>query len=137
MSNSTTCYEIVAVAYKSTSPSFIMKIDPYNHEERYKEWKAQVLIEGISDISKENSDLILIYLHDMEHGLNISSTNKKGCRSYIRLNTLREKMVFFSKKFKELYDLEDIAKIGEEQLMLFVDLKHKCLYLKHNFLIHE
>jgi len=102
-----------------------MKIDPYNHEKRYKTWKVQVLISEIPDISKENSDLILRYLYDMEHGLNISSTNKKGCRSYIRLNTLREKMVFFSRKFKELYDLENITKISEEQLMLFFSQMRK------------
>ena len=52
-----------------------MKIDPYNHEERYKKWKAQVVISGIPNISKKNSDLILRYLYDMEHGINVSSTN--------------------------------------------------------------
>ena len=57
-----------------------MKIDPYNHEEKYKKWYARVSKEGIPDISKENSDLILQYLDDMEHGLNVSIASVKGGR---------------------------------------------------------
>ena len=76
-----------------------MKIDPYNHEKRYKEWKEAVLKTGIPNISKQDSKLILQYINDMEHGINVSSKSPKGCRSYIRLNTLRGKMRFFSMKF--------------------------------------
>jgi integrase len=95
-----------------------MKIDPYKDKERYFNWKEKVK-DGIPEISKFNSDIILIYLDNMEHGINISSTNKKGCRSYIRLNTLREKMVFFSKKFKEKYNLDRIIDIKEDDLIKF------------------
>jgi len=102
-----------------------MKIDPYNHEQRYKKWKAQVLVSGIPNITKQNSDLILQYLEDMEHGINISHSNKKGARSYIRLNTLREKMGFFSRKFKELFDLDEITQIKEEQVLLFFSQMRK------------
>jgi len=49
-----------------------MKIDPYHHEKRYKEWKAQISNKGIPNISKKNSDIILQYLNDMEHDLNVS-----------------------------------------------------------------
>ena len=96
-----------------------MKIDPYNHEQRYKKWKVQVLVSGIPTISEQNSDLILQYLEDMEHGINISSINKRRGRSYIRLNTLKEKMIFFSRKFKEIFDIDCIIEIKEEQLLLF------------------
>jgi len=102
-----------------------MKIDPYNHEQRYKKWKAQVLVAGIPNISKQNSDLILQYLEDMEHGINISSSNKKGARSYIRLNTLREKMGFFSRRFGEIFKLDEITQIKEEQLLLFFSQMRK------------
>ena len=102
-----------------------MKIDPYNHEQRYKKWKAQVLISGIQNISKQNSDLILQYLEDMGNGINISSSNKKGARSYIRLNTLREKMGFFSRRFKEIFDLDNLTQIKEEQLLLFFSQMRK------------
>jgi len=86
-----------------------MKIDPYKHKERYLNWKKAVE-QGIPDISKTNSDFILKYLYDMEHGINISSSNSKGARSYIRLNTLREKMISFSKKFKAEFNVDDITK---------------------------
>lgn len=107
-----------------------MKIDPYNHEKKYKEWKAQVLISGISNISKENSDITLRYIQDMEHGLNISSKASKGTRSYIRLNTLREKLLFYSRKFKELYDLDNITEINETQLVLLFSKMRKGDILK-------
>jgi site-specific recombinase XerD len=95
-----------------------MKVDPYNHKERYLSWKESVK-EGIPGISKVNSDKFLEYLFDMEHGLNISGKNKKGSRSYARLNSLKQRMLFLSKKFDELYDLKDITQIDERTLHLF------------------
>jgi len=35
-----------------------MKIDPYNHKERYLKWKKTVR-KGIPNISKENSEIIM------------------------------------------------------------------------------
>ena len=96
----------------------MVKIDPYKHKERYLKWKKDVE-NGIPDVSKANSNLILQYLYDMENGINISTKNVKGSRSYIRLNTLRDKLMFFCRKFKEIYNLDDISKISEEQLALF------------------
>lgn len=101
-----------------------MKIDPYNHKEKYLGWKEKVK-EGIPNLSKYNSDLGLQYLNDMEKGLNVSSKNAKGSRSYIRLNSLREKIIFFSTKFKEIYDLDKVTDINEEQLIsFFADMKN-------------
>lgn len=73
-----------------------MKIDPYKHKEKYLSWKEKV-IDGIPDISKENSNLILKYIFDMEKGVNIAAGSAKGARSFIRLNTIRDKMLFFAK----------------------------------------
>ncbi|MBU0466619.1 MAG: hypothetical protein KJ718_06010 [Nanoarchaeota archaeon] len=61
-----------------------MKIDPYGHKERYQKWKERSK-EGIKDISKSSSDLILRYVTDMEHGLNVSATSAKGSRSFMGL----------------------------------------------------
>ncbi|MDD5191557.1 MAG: tyrosine-type recombinase/integrase [Candidatus Nanoarchaeia archaeon] len=100
-----------------------MKIDPHKHKERYFAWKDKIR-GSIPDISKINSDLILHYIDDMEKGLNIARGSVKGARSYPRLNNLRQRMVFLSKKFKELYQVEDITKIKEEQLIsLFSDMQ--------------
>lgn len=43
-----------------------MKINPYKHAERYKEWYTKISKTGIPDISKENSDLIIQCLDDLE-----------------------------------------------------------------------
>ncbi|MCW8966800.1 MAG: hypothetical protein OQK82_08975, partial [Candidatus Pacearchaeota archaeon] len=102
-----------------------MKIDPYKHEERYSKWKEEVLASGVPNVSKKNSDLIIQYVTDMEHGLNVSTVSVKGGRSFIRLNTIREKMNFFSLRFKELYNLDDITQITEPQLILFFSKMHK------------
>jgi len=95
-----------------------MKIDPYKHKERYYRWKENTK-KGISGISKINSDLLLKYIEDMEHGINISNINVKGSRSYPRLNTLREKLLFLFKKLNKYYNVIDITKISEEQVYRF------------------
>ena len=95
-----------------------MKIDPYKHKERWEKWKEAVR-NGIPEISQANSDILLKYLQDMEYGINISSMNTKGSRSFIRLNTLREKMLFFAKRFKIVYGLDNLTEVNEDQLCLF------------------
>ncbi len=109
-----------------------MKIDPYKHEERFKAWMQKVRETGIPEMSKENSDLTIQYLSDMEHGLNVSLKNVKGGISYIRLNTLREKMIFYSRKFKEIYGLDNITKITEDQLVLLFSKMQKGEIVKQN-----
>ncbi len=94
------------------------KIDPYKNKENFLEWKSRNQ-NRIPEISEINSDLILKYLEDMEKGINIAKGSTKGARSYSRLNSLKNRMIFFSKKFKELYNLEDITKIKEEQVLRF------------------
>ena len=77
------------------------KIDPYKNEQRYKIWKEKADAKGIQGISKKNSDIILKYLFDMENGLNVSISSKKGVRSYPRLNNLKQRLVFLSKEFEK------------------------------------
>ncbi|MFH1500387.1 MAG: hypothetical protein ABIE22_00380 [archaeon] len=108
-----------------------MKIDPYKHKERYLQWKKE--INGvIPDISRENSDIILQYLNDMEIGVNISSTSVKGSRGYNRLNTLKDKLIFFSKKFMTSLNVGCITEIKEEQLFQFFSDMEKGVIKKQN-----
>ena len=95
-----------------------MKRDPYKHKEKYYAWKIAVK-DGVPGISKINSDLTLRYVGDMEVGRNVSSRSSKGPRSFIRLNTLRQKMLFFSRRFKVEFDLDNITKITEDQIIVF------------------
>ena len=104
-----------------------MKIDPWKHKEKYLIWQDKVK-DGIPTLSKENSEIILKYLGDMEKGLNIAKGSVKGSRSYLRLSTLKEKLLFFSKKFKILYGLDKVTDVSEEQLIsLFSDMRNGIL----------
>src|SRR3989344_1815452 len=95
-----------------------MKIDPYKNTQNYLSWKDKNkgFIHGITN---ENSSLILQYLGDMEKGINIANVSVKGARSHCRLRSIKSRLIFFSKKFKELYNLDNIVQINEDQLMGF------------------
>ncbi|MFA4960271.1 MAG: hypothetical protein WC548_01260 [Candidatus Pacearchaeota archaeon] len=95
-----------------------MKVDPYKHKERYINWKSS-LNGKIPEISEENSKIILDYIFDMEHGLNVAAGSRKGSRSYIRLNNLKQRIIFLVKQFEERYNAQDITKIGERELHEF------------------
>jgi len=102
-----------------------MKIYPHKNEESLARWKAKVLaLGGIPDISKQNSDIILQYLTDMELGINTSLSSKKGARSFIRLNTIRLRLTFLTRKFKEILGVDDLTELTEQQLCaFFVDMR--------------
>ena len=70
------------------------KVDPYNNQDTYNKWKEKVKSEGIPELSKANTDLLLQYIRDMETGMNMAVSNKKGPRSFIRLNSLRIRIFF-------------------------------------------
>jgi len=55
----------------------------------------------------------------MERGINIASGSVRGPRSFNRLNTIKDRMIILSKKFKQFYDLDNITQISEEQLIEF------------------
>jgi integrase len=95
-----------------------MKIDPYKHKEKYLKWK-QLVNGNIINISEDNSKLILNYLFDMEKGLNIASGSRKGARSYIRLNNLKQRIIFITKLLEEKYELMNITNITERMLHEF------------------
>jgi integrase len=102
-----------------------MKIDPYKHKERYFKWKEKVKEKDIPGIGKENSELLKHYIADMEKGVNIAPSSAKGSRGFNRLNTLKDRIIFFARKFKELYGLGNITQINEEQLIgFFSDMRN-------------
>jgi integrase len=97
-----------------------MKRDPYKHQEKYLAWKERIDEVGhIEEISKKNSDLILKYIFDMELGMNVSRKSAKGSRSYIRLNNLKQRMIFLSKRLEEYYTLSCLKDLTEHQVISF------------------
>jgi integrase len=109
-----------------------MKIDPYNTEKHYLDWKQEIKQTGIKELSKCNSDLLLNYLGDMEIGVNVGLGSKKGSRSYIRLRALRDKMTFIMKKINEVYNLNSITEINEDQIHSLFSAMRKGEIRKQN-----
>lgn len=95
-----------------------MKLDPFKHKEKYLRWKDKVKGK-IPNISEKNSELIWNYVIDMEHGINVASGNKKGGRSYIRLNNIKQRMIFLTRLFEERLNLFDVTKMEERQIHEF------------------
>ena len=96
-----------------------MKIDTYKNKERYLKWKQDAEQSGIKGLLKENSDLILRYIFDMENGLNVHSKSIKGSRSYIRLNTLRVRLAFILKGLEADFSIKRLQDLTEEHLFKF------------------
>ena len=107
-----------------------MKIDPHKSKEKYLAWKEKTQSQ-IPGITKANSDIIKRYLQDMEQGLNIAASSKKGSRSYIRLNVLRQRLVFLAKSFERRFYLEVITQVSEHQLFqFFLDMRNGVIAKK-------
>ena len=101
----------------------MMIIDPYKRKEQYLRWKEKVR-EGIPDLSKDNSVILLQYLHDMEIGVNIAGS-KKGARSYLRLFACKNKIQFLMNKIDEQYGIKNIIKSSEEDwALLFTNMRN-------------
>ncbi|MFH0808556.1 MAG: tyrosine-type recombinase/integrase [archaeon] len=102
------------------------KIDPYNHKGKWLRWKSKVQRLGaIPDISRQNSDIILRYLKDMELGINISLGSHKGARSFVRLNNIKQRLIFLSKQFKDIFGSDNLTELTEEQICsFFVDMRN-------------
>ncbi len=108
----------------------MVKIDPYNIKEKYLRWKEKALKEGISGLSSANSQIIMQYSQDMERGLNVAISNKKGARSYIRLNVISIRLVYLAKAFEKLYST-DLIQISELQISaFFADMRNGSIRRK-------
>lgn len=96
-----------------------MKRDIYKHEERYSNWKKKIKDTNIEGISKENSNLIKKYIFDMETGLNVAVKSVKGARSYIRLNNLKQRMIFMTKEIEQRLSVSFLGNLTEENITIF------------------
>jgi len=98
-----------------------MKLDPYNQKELYERWKINP---NNSNVSKANNKIIHKYIFDMEIGKNVSRHSRKGARSFIRLNRVRQKIFFISELLEKYQGLKDMTKVTEDQVhRLFSDMR--------------
>lgn len=106
------------------------KIDPYKNKEKYIKWKSK-LQAGLPGLSAFNSELLIRYINDMENGLNVAFHNKKGSRSYIRLNALKTRIQFIMREFENRFNLSKIIEVNEQQLhSYFVNLRNGVIRKK-------
>ncbi len=101
-----------------------MKIDPYKSEQAYRAWQRRNE-KGIPGLSRPNERLLRQFLRDMEQGINIGRGSRRGGRSYVRLNTLRTKLVVIAKLLRKLFGVQDMSAATEEQLhALFLAMRN-------------
>ncbi len=96
-----------------------MKIDVFKHKEQYFTWKKKFEHLDLKDLTKQNSDLIKAYVFDMENGSNVSARSVKGSRSYIRLNNIKQRLVFITREFQERMHISNLSEVSEEHLFKF------------------
>ena len=100
---------------------FNMKVDLYGHKVRYETWKKEVIDAGIEGLTEQNSATVKQFIFDMEVGSNISRASKKGPRSYSRLNSLRQRLIYLVK----LLQKEDIVDLTKKHSSFFRLLEKK------------
>lgn len=95
--------------------------DSKNKWRSYLEDHSNNKIEGLSDY---NSKLILDFLRDMELGKNTSKHSPKGERSYLRLLSLKSRLIFISKQFNK----KKLTALSKDDVhKLFSDMKNGVL----------
>lgn len=108
-----------------------MKLDVFNREKQYTDWKKEAQEVGVTNLSKINSKLLLDYVDDMETGSNTARGSKKGKRSYAQLLKLKGYMIVLLTKL-EKRGVYDIRKVTDKQLsQLFSDMESGVI-LKQN-----
>lgn len=89
-----------------------MKIDPYKNKETYENWKKNGA--KIPEVSKRSERVIRDFILDLEHGNNVNTSNKRGGRSYIRLNSYRHKLKLLATLIESNYNRKNIV-IGTKE----------------------
>jgi integrase len=108
-----------------------IKYDPHKNKEKWIKWKERNK-NGIKGISEYNSKILLQYIKDMELGINVSTTNKRGPRSPQRLNGLKYRVIFLMKQFEKRYKLDKVTDLTDEQLIEFFAMMRNGEFRKAN-----
>ena len=102
-----------------------MKKDVFNHKRLWFSWKGNLSSKYIEEnLTKPNSKLYIQYLTDMESGMNIPKTARKGRRTPMTLNRLRSKIKQILKLLQER-GINDISKAKEKDIVSFFNDWHE------------
>jgi integrase len=96
------------------------RIDPLRKEQLYASWKRRNK-DGIPNLSKSNSDIILRYLTDMEKGLYTAKKSRKGARSKARLLALAYHLKKIAGLIEDKYNINLIELSSRKQIHSFFD----------------
>jgi integrase len=103
------------------------KADPFKNKQRLEKWKDSEVLKTRyckNPLSKINRTLVLNYLEDMELGYNVG---RKGKRSAIRLNTIRQRIVWVL----ENIGIDDITKATRKEVLVFFNNMQEGKILTH------
>ncbi|MBP7139416.1 MAG: tyrosine-type recombinase/integrase [Caldisericia bacterium] len=108
-----------------------MTIDPYKSKEVFERWLSSIEgkkeIEGLNEI---HSKLLISIIKDLRIGINVSSKNKKGERSFTRLNHLEQKLRLLFRLLQER-GISDVRKANAQNLhSLFSDMRSGVISTK-------
>ncbi len=104
-----------------------IKADPFKNKQRLEKWKNTEVLKTRyckKPLSKINKELVLDYLEDMELGYNVG---RKGKRSAIRLNTIRQRIVWTLESMK----IDDITKATRKEVLVFFNNMQEGKILTH------
>ena len=102
-----------------------MKKDVFNHIRGWENFKEQLTPKYIEvGLTEKNSKLYLMFLLDLEQGVNIPKNAVKGSRDTKTLNRLRGKMRAIFKLMQE-HGVKDISKVNSKQVMNIFTEWHK------------
>lgn len=88
-------------------------------KEIFENWKENASKNGIEGLNKENSKLILEYILDMETGRNMGR-NKRGARSYIRMNVSRGLLIGLAEKL-EARKIKSLIKASSDDFLKLIN----------------
>lgn len=111
----------------------MQKLDIYHHKQRYENWKEKVKEEGEEGMTKQNSDILLKFIFDMEQGVNVNG-GRKGARAPARLNNLRQRLAQIFRLLEErkagkiaVTTIKDLQVLEKKVSQLFKDMRDGTL----------
>ncbi len=103
-----------------------MKYDPHNNEKRFKKFEEEKKFigfngktYGVIQLSDLNTKLIHEYLEDMKAG---AYTFRKKPIKYARLNNIKQRLVWITKKLEDTYQLKNMCNLEQKQCLDFFNV---------------
>ena len=94
----------------------VVKFDPRRYKERFLNWRFKG--SPMPNISEDSRQLILNYIADMEIGININPSSRKGSRTYCSLQGIRTKMLLITELLEKELGIHSLVELESKELEL-------------------